>query len=401
MRRSIACLLFAALASCGAGVQRNPGTPDAPPDSASPDSASPDGPAPETHPLSMNDVSMLLPQRAGVATIDDFETPDGSHVALVPRALFSRLVTAHHDLGYDYVNFQIFAIRFDLCDRVAPGRCPEGADGSIRLVFQPIMRSNQGVADVAVHAFYAVPPAELASAVNQLRVIARLSAIPTAGTLRLRNSNQQVNAAMRALLASHARSERLIRLALMGHDEDNPDPRVVFRALELRDGEMVDLPIATLGALQQDAVRADADPSYVVTPVADSPQGLALTLSSGAFNAATPTDQRAALDALVATQNPMLHTSATAQCIACHVSTYLEVHRGEVAGIDIFGLPSRFTSERDLGVGHGTAETDPQSLHAFSWIEDRVSISQRVSNETAMVLDEIEARFPVSRGDSQ
>jgi hypothetical protein len=77
------------------------------------------------------------------------------------------------------------------------------------------------------------------------------------------------------------------------------------------------------------------------------------------------------------------------------VSTYLGAHRGQVAGIDIFALPSRFTSDRALGVGHGTAETDQQSLHAFSWIENRVSISQRVSNETAMVLDEIEARFPV------
>lgn len=206
---------------------------------------------------------------------------------------------------------------------------------------------------------------------------------------------------MRALLARHAGSERLIRLALMGHDEDNPDPRVVFRALELHDGQMVDLPIATLGALQQDAVLADTDPSYVVTPVADIPQGLALTLSSGAFNTATPTDQRAALDALVATQNPMVHINATAQCITCHVSTYLEVHRGRVAGIDIFALPSRFTSQRDVGVGQGTAETDAQSLHAFSWIGDRVSISQRISNETAVVLDEIEARFPVHRGDSQ
>jgi hypothetical protein len=201
---------------------------------------------------------------------------------------------------------------------------------------------------------------------------------------------------MRVLLANHAGPERLIRLAVMGHDENDPDPGVVFRALEIHGSEIVDLP-ATAGALQQTAVIADADPSYVVTPIADSPQGLARTLSSGSFNAAAPADQRAALDALVATQNPRLHTMATVQCVACHVSTYLEVHRGQVAGIDIFALPSRFTSESPLAVGHGTAELDSQSLHAFSWFGDRIEISQRVANETAMVLDEINARFPVTR----
>jgi hypothetical protein len=353
----------------------------------------------------MNDISMFMPllnASPDVGTMADLVKPDGSHVALVPQALFSRLVTAHHDLNYDYADFEIFAIRFDLCDRVTPGPCPEGADASLRIVFQPFLRSITDVSDVGAHAIYAVPPAELPAVINQLRVIARLSEMPTAGSLRAHASSPPIRAAIRALLAVHAGPERLIRLSVMGHDEANPDPRVVFRALELHGGNVTDLPIPTLGAVQQDAVLADVDPSYAVTPVTDKPQGLALTLSSGAFNAATVDDQRAALDALVATQNPRLHTNATLQCIACHVSTYLAIHRGQAAGIDVFALPSRFTSERDLGVGHGIAESEPRSLHAFSWVPNpgafsRISISQRVANETAMVLDEIEARFPVPR----
>jgi hypothetical protein len=408
MRLSFACILFAAFAGCGRGVGSHPGTPPdgappdgAPPDDALPDDAPPDSPAPETYPLGMNDISMLMPLGVSfpplAATMDDLETPDGSHVTMVPFALFSRLVTNHHDIMYDYSDYAVLAIRFDLCDRVTPGPCPEGVDGSLRLVFQPFARSHVGPADVGVHAFYTIPPGEIAAAINQLRVIARISKNPQLGALQLPRAFdfQQTGAAMRALLASYAKPERLIRLALMGHDENNPDPRVVFRALEIHGAEIVDLPVATVGALQQDAVLADTDPSYVVTPVADSPQGLALTLSSGAFNAAAPEDQRAALDALVATQNPTLHNNTTVQCIACHVSTYLAVHRGQVASIDIFALSSRFTSERQLGVGDGDAELNPQSLHAFSWRLDRPEISQRVANETAMVLDEIEARFPV------
>jgi hypothetical protein len=412
MKRFTISALFA-IAGCR-GIHSHPGTPDARPELPPPDGApAHDGstdapvdapPAMETYPLGMNDISIFMPQLVSpspdIGTMADLETPDGSHVPLVPQMLFARLVTAHHDLNYDYGDFQVFSIRFDLCDRVSPGPCPEGVNASLRVVFEPLLRSIPDVADVGAHAFYAIPPAELPAVINQLRVIARLSAMPTASTLRPHASGPESRAAIRALLAGHARPERVIRLSVMGHDEANPTPRVVFRSLEVRGSEIVDVSIPGVDAEQQDAVLADADPSYVVTPVADSPRGLALTLDSGAFNAATPVEQRAALDALVATQNPRFHTGATVQCIACHVSTYVAIHRGQTAGIDVFTLPSRFTSERDLGVGHGIAESEPRSLHAFSWVPQAgtfsmVSISQRVANETAMVLDEIDARFPV------
>lgn len=400
MKRSTTSLLFAVVAGCR-GVESHPGTPDSMP---SDEEELPEPPPMETYPLGMNDISMFMPQlltSPDIGTMAELEKPGGGHVALVPQTLFARLVTAHHDLNYGYTDFQIFSIRFDLCDRLTTGPCPEGADASLRLVFQPVLRSIHDVADVGAHAFYAIPPDELPAVVNQLRNIARISAMPRFSSLREHESGPEGRAAIRALLARHAGPDRLIRLAVMGHDEANPEPRVVFRTLERRGGEMVELAIPSLGdAVQQDAVLAGADASYVVTPVADSPSGLALTLSADAFSAATAADQRAALDALVATQNPRLHTQATAQCVACHVSTYLEVHRGQTAAIDIYALPSRFTSDRDLGIARGVAETDPRSLHAFSWVPDpgsfsRVSISQRVVNETAMVLDEIEARFPV------
>jgi len=105
--------------------------------------------------------------------------------------------------------------------------------------------------------------------------------------------------------------------------------------------------------------------------------------------------QRDALDALVATQNPLLTTSSTAQCIACHTSTYLGVHRAQVAVIGLGTLPSRFQSTHDVRLEDGISATTPASLHAFGWLGGDIAISQRVVNETAMVLDEIQQRFPV------
>lgn len=396
-------LLFALAAGCGPGVSSHPGDP---PDAAVPDDASPpvDSPPPvdgpidsplETRPLGLNDVSILLwvprqiievPQ---IGKLNGVETPTD----LVPRALFTRLVTSHNDIVAEFDEFHIMAIRFDVCDRIVPGPCPTGADGSLRLVFQPV--SLAGGADVGLHAFYMIPAAKLPAVVNELRRIARLADIPVSSPLDLRTFFPEPRQALRALLTTYAKPSALIRFNVMGQDARTTQQRTVFRGLELKDGHMVDIEVPTVAATQQEVTLADADPSYVVTPVSDSPMSFALTLTSGQFNAAAPAGQHSALEALVATQNPQLHTSSTVQCIACHASTYLGVHRGAVADIDLTSLTNRFVSTHDLRIVNGISPTSERSLHAASWLALEPTISQRVVNETANALDEIEQRFPV------
>jgi hypothetical protein len=269
----------------------------------------------------------------------------------------------------------------------------------LRVVFQPRLAQPFVVAaDVGLHAFYTIPTAELGFVINELRAVARLNGTETFSDLELRESpSSSIGGVQRfdALLKTYVNPDRLIRLALMGQDARSSTPHVVFRGLELHDGQWTDMNVAGIAATQQDAALTDTDPSYDVTPVADSPANFALTLTSGSFNAATPAAQRDALDALVATQNPLLHTSATVQCIACHVSTYLGVHRAQVAVIGLGTLPSRFATTRNVHLLNSISTTSPVSLHAFGWLGGEVAISQRVANETAMVLDEIQQRFPV------
>jgi hypothetical protein len=391
MKLRAACPLFALVAACGQGVHHDPG---APTDAATVDSDTSDGPVVETQPLGMNDISMIMPTTfSGV-----YGRLDGVDEArdLVPRSLFVRIATSHHDLTADYDDFLIFAIRFDLCDRADPVPCPNGADGSLRLVFQPLGPAAVSV-DVGLHAFYTIPAADLSYVVNELRGIARLSQTQSLLSGPFVNFHIPVFAGiprLKALLDKYATTDHLFKLAVMGQDVRSATPLVVFRQLELVDGEMVDSTIPTIGATEQDVALVDADPSYVVTPVADSPAGVSVALSSSSFAAATPADQRAALDAVVAADNPRINTTHTIQCAACHVATYLAKHRAQTAGIDVTGLPSFFTTTHDTRVSEGVAATNEHSLHAFSWIDSDLAISQRVANETAIVLDEIEQRFP-------
>lgn len=402
MKSALTQLLLVLALGCGRGVSSHPGGPpdaaplpaDAPRDTDTVPALDARTPAPQ--PLGMNDVTMLFPfpfvsEDALVARMNDNNGAD-----FVPRDLFARLVTAHGDIDYDYEDFQIFSLRFDLCDRVAPGPCPEAADGSLRLVFQPLVPHTDQPADAGLHAFYRIPAADLAAVIDDLRKIARTYNPDNTSAPLDRHQISVPNQLFPSLLARYAPADRLIRLSVMGQDSRTSDLRVVFRSVELRAGQLVDVTIPTLNATEQVVTLADVDPGYVVTPVANAPTGFTSSLSSGLFNSAAPEDQRSALDALVATQNPLLHTASTVQCVTCHVSTYLAVHRGQIAGIDVRSLPSRYTTRRDVRVSQGISASEERALHGFSWIRHDVAISQRVANETAQVLDELEQRFPVA-----
>jgi hypothetical protein len=61
-------------------------------------------------------------------------------------------------------------------------------------------------------------------------------------------------------------------------------------------------------------------------------------------------------------------------------------------------LSSRFTTTRDVRVsGWYLGDGSALAARTFGWIGSKIAISQRVANETAVVLDEIERRFPAAQ----
>lgn len=348
--------------------------------------------------LGMNDVTILLASDpsslSGVATLNNNRGAD-----FLSRDLFSRLVSLHGDIAFAFEVFHLAALRFDLCDRVAPGPCPEGAEGSLRLVFQPWVPGTSEPSDAAgLHAFYRIPAPEVRAVITDLREIAQVyginDSIAPLGFYSDYSDDSPASRTFRNLLARYAVADQLIRLHVMARDSRSPTLRVVFRGAELHDGHFVDLVIPTLDVTEQVITIDELAPEYDVTPVADAPAGFALALTSSTFAGASPAEQLASLDALVATQNPLAHTASTVQCIACHVSTYLAVRRGRTANVNLRVLPSRYATTRDVRVTQGTSTDNHTQLRGFGWSGSHVAISQRVANETAQVLDEISQRFP-------
>jgi hypothetical protein len=80
------------------------------------------------------------------------------------------------------------------------------------------------------------------------------------------------------------------------------------------------------------------------------------------------------------------------------VATFLTARRAATTGVNPAALAGRYTSPYDLTVDT-IAARDPRVLRALGWAASLPAISQRVANDTAQVLDEVERRFPITLGE--
>jgi hypothetical protein len=343
--------------------------------------------------LGMNDVSMLLPLPPTLA-VPTLSTIRG----LVPENLVASLVFANtigpkNGAPVAYDDFQIVALRFDICSRDTVGDCPDGEDGRLRLVFQPV--HALGTHDMALHAFYPIPHAELPAVVAELRALAQLHTPES--LLDLNEGSPAYLARLKALVDRYASAATLVKITVIGQDINSAAFAWIFGGLQRgADGVFTAIPIPRLGErTRQHVLVAGGDTVFHVEPGIDSPPGFSLSLDGFTFQGLSPTSQRFTLETLAAIQNPRKHDAADLMCVTCHVATFLTTSRARTAGIDPDMLADRFTSAYDTHVDT-VANRDARVIRAFGYAGSQPVISQRVANDTAHVLEEIERRYPTT-----
>jgi hypothetical protein len=355
--------------------------------------------------LGLNDITILAP-------LPPAETPvllratdasdDGT--ALVPRELFARL-TADDGFGRAvlrperYELLEIVAVRFDLCDRGLPGACPETDDGRLRLVFQPIVREpafGTSADDVGFHAFYAIRHAELSAAVAALRELA--GSVPDqSGVLRISPAlsapdHEAYASKLAAFVRRYGGETRLLRLTMNAQPETMSQVGWALRGVEKQGDAFVDMSV--VGTQEKLELVVTSGSSFTVSPTTGVPPALIDTISSSTFNAADSTTQRQYLAELGAVDNPHTHTAETVACFACHVSTFVMHERSSATSIDPATLPGRYTSPFDLSTEGGKSAVTQRTIRALGYLRRDAMISQRVVNETAQTLTELEQRYP-------
>lgn len=350
----------------------------------------------ERRALGLNDVSMLLPLPSDpavpvIAGLGGFDgvplLANGPVVGLAFRGDMGpksgQLVTLDQ--------LQVVAVRFDLCERARVGACAPGEDGRLRLVLQPVVGASTH--DVAIHAFYPIPSAELGEVVQALRALAAHGDVDPAAPLAVRTGGPVYFAELAALVARYARWDRVVRITAMGQRAGSAAFAWVMRGYDVgADGALAAIAIPEVGQASQEIAVQGGDTVYVSEPLVDAPAGFALALNGLAFNAAAPAAQAAALETLVAIDDPGRHDTVDLQCTTCHVATFLTARRAAALGVDPSTVAGAFASRFDTSVA-SLANAEPRLVRAFGWVDAHPTISQRVANESARVVEEIEARY--------
>jgi len=168
----------------------------------------------------------------------------------------------------------------------------------------------------------------------------------------------------------------------------------VFRGAEKQGDAFVDRPLVGGNATDlSESVILSGSSSYDVTPTTDTPSGLLGALQKTLFEAADATKQRDYFMALAAVENPLTQTAETVACVACHVTTFVTSSRRADSSVDPLTLPARYSSKRDLSTAAGESGTT-SGIRALGYNGRQPMISQRVVNDTAQTLAEIELRYP-------
>ncbi len=366
------------------------------------DATPPDAPA--THALSMNDVSILLPLPTDIAK-PVLMTLAGKPTPLMTQNLFISLIVASEDIAPKeggiptFDDFHVVSLRVDLCDRSTIGPCPDGADGRLRVILQPMYMSGGMILanDVAIHAFYPIPAAELASVVDELRGLAAIEDAPAGDPLEISPAaaagNADYLAGVTALVNRFASADRLVRVTALGQESNSGAFGWFFGGYDIGPGGAVPMIIPLIEQTTQRAQLTGGDVTFNLTPGVDYPAGFLLALNGPLFAAATADQRYAAVEALTVLQNPLLHDAVDTQCAACHISTNLLPLRAMEVGVDPTTIAGHFTTTYNTTVS-SIEGTDPRVVRGFGWAATYPAISQRVANDTAEVLTEIEHRFP-------
>ncbi len=265
---------------------------------------------------------------------------------LIPFALFTRLTTAQPVVRTELSRLRVVGLRFDLCDRALPVPCAEDADGVFRLVLQPVFAAPPQVEDVAFHAFFPVPRAEVPVVVDELRALAALQDLPRGSALGV-NTAFELSAGYRAklgaLVSRYAKSAKLFRTTLFGQETEHAAVVWVFRGEEVQGGVLQPITIPDVDAGTQEVLLFGGD-SYMVTPLADAPAGFARVVMETSYRNATAAEQQESVRGLLVIDNPTRHTSNTVQCVSCHVATTLTGVRAADAGLALDAFPERYGS---------------------------------------------------------
>jgi hypothetical protein len=109
------------------------------------------------------------------------------------------------------------------------------------------------------------------------------------------------------------------------------------------------------------------------------------------FRVADTKAMAAAFETVVRVLNPRVHSSETVDCATCHIAPDVASFALSTLDIDVADYPGRFISRYRVDAASKSAAdtSDFENIHMLSYLGRTLSVSARVANETAAVLEAI------------
>ncbi|WP_394827105.1 hypothetical protein [Pendulispora albinea] len=348
------------------------------------------------------DVTIIYPLPAAgeqSALLGPMDT--GGRGPLLPRTVFEQehvpdldeLQSVPTDTERE-ASLRALAMRFDPCPRVTmPPPAGTSCQPELRIIFQSLRRDGAATAtrDGAIHAFYKLTPAAWEEILRELRAIraeqasapeVRLDVHPL---LRAQGPGGAYANRLKALVVKHAGEQNLVRVTQFRRIPSE-SARWVFSIRELERGRWQNATIPTLAGATEVSLytlaggRWDAELNPRADPALDTTR---------IFKVSTPAEEREAFRSVVRALNPRLHSSESIDCASCHIAPDVSVFAKSTGRASEGDYPERFQSRYSLDAAHKSVDEAIgfENLHMLSYSGTSLSVSHRVANETAAVLE--------------
>lgn len=270
--------------------------------------------AAERSPIALADVSFLVPLEAPLTAASV-----GGHGVLLPRARFDafEMLTRVDEPDALYGALHVVGVRLDPCFFEGGADVTPTCTSQIRLVLQPVFPAPAGgneTRDAAMHAFFAVPEAELRTLAGE--IADRRASIDASG------DDLGVTAIDVAdLLLPHLGEARLTRVTAMSV---HPTGQAwIFSGQDLHGGAATDITIPGVDEPEQHLTskggRATLDATLLPEPAIEP--AIAPYLEQARRETLDATAIIDGLDAIERLLDPAEHNPGTADCASCHVAT--------------------------------------------------------------------------------
>lgn len=397
-------VLSLALVACGTPRTLSNDVDASTPDAATPDASTPRDAGAQVGPA---DVSVAFPLPDSLPATELLSgTAMGAFGPLVDPAPFGLVPPLDaHSAGSAAMageaaraELRLVAVRFDPCFGPADG---SACRAQMRLVFQGLELDSSGrvgASDGAVHVFVELSAHELEATIRELLKLNAASGGYTPGPLGVHPILKREGlggpfaTGLKQLILSHAgasRSSRMTFFVLLGAGA----PTWSFGIFDKVGAAYQQQNIATVAQPQQrltNSISFGGKLSATVTNPTLHVDSVLVLLDTQEAMAKTPAERQHAFDAALRIENPRTHTADTIDCVGCHTATPV-VRGGEMFfGLSQAGNANRFTSPAPPALAHPEAATI-NNIHAFSYLGEELAISARTANETAVVVEAMNA----------